>query len=81
MKWILLWKVIICKKEKNESTRRIKNYPEDNTSIVRLFDDGTSYLLIDQWPMEDEQKFKEEEMDDFKSLFKPIIRSRGNTRR
>jgi hypothetical protein len=51
----------------------IKNYPEDNTPIIRVFDDGTSYLLIDEWPMEDDDRFSEDEVDNFEEILFELL--------
>lgn len=51
----------------------IKNYPEDNTPIVRVFDDGTSYLLIDECPMEDDNRFSENEVNNFEKILSSLL--------
>lgn len=51
----------------------IKNYPEDSTPIVRVFDDGTSYLLIDEWPMEDDNRFSENEVNNFEKILSSLL--------
>ncbi|APU09453.1 MAG: hypothetical protein ABJD66_15580 [Cellulophaga sp.] len=51
----------------------LKNYPEDNTPIIRVFDDGTSYLLIDEWPMEDDNRFTDDEIDNFEQILSDLL--------
>ncbi len=47
----------------------VKNYPENNTPIIRVFDDGTSYLLIDEM----EEIFTEDEIDDFEDMLTSLL--------
>ena len=50
----------------------IKGYPKDNTPLINVFDDGTSYLLIDDWPMEDDDRFTDNEVANFEQILRSI---------
>lgn len=52
---------------------KIKNYPEENTPIINVFDDNISYLLIDEWPMENENKFSKNEIDNFEEILSELL--------
>ncbi len=47
----------------------VKNYPENNTPVIRVFDDATSYLLIDE--MED--IFSEEDVDNLEEILSSLL--------
>lgn len=51
----------------------IKNYPEDNTPTINILDDGTSYLLIDEWPIEDDNRFSKNEIDNFEKILSELL--------
>lgn len=51
----------------------IKNYPEDNTPTINILDDGTSYLLIDEWPIEDDNRFSKNEIDNFEEILSELL--------
>lgn len=51
----------------------IKNYPDDNTPVIRVFNDGTSYLLIDEWPLEDDDRFTESEVNNFEKILSDLL--------
>lgn len=50
-----------------------KNYPEENTPIINVFDCNISYLLIDEWPMENENKFSKNEIDNFEEILSELL--------
>lgn len=52
---------------------KIKNYPEENTPIINVFDDNISYLLIDEWPMENENKFSKNEINNFEEILSELL--------
>lgn len=51
----------------------IKSYPEDNTPIINVLDDDTSYLLIDEWPIEDDDRFSKNEIDNFEKILSDLL--------
>lgn len=50
----------------------VKNYPEDNTPIINVLDNETSFLLIDEWPMEDDDRFSESEIENFEKILSDL---------
>ncbi|KGN81623.1 hypothetical protein HW49_03990 [Porphyromonadaceae bacterium COT-184 OH4590] len=53
----------------------IKNYPEDNTPVIRVFDNGTSFLLFEQFPMDEEEDyFSEEESDNLGEVLTALLK-------
>ncbi|MFJ1321901.1 hypothetical protein ACILDT_02700 [Capnocytophaga canis] len=52
----------------------INNYPEDNTPVINVFDNGTSFLLFEEFPMDEEENyFSEEESDNFEQILSELI--------
>lgn len=47
-------------------------YPKDNTPLITILDNGTSYLLFDQWPMA-EHYFSDEEIDQFEQMLSDLV--------
>ncbi len=47
----------------------VKNYPENNTPVIRVFDDSTSYLLIDE--MDD--IFEEDDLDNLEEILSSLL--------
>lgn len=45
---------------------RIKNYPFNNTPIVRVFDEYFTYLIFEEFPMNDERYFSKQEEESLK---------------
>lgn len=45
----------------------INHYPEDNTPVINVFDNGTSFLLFEEFPMD------EEESDNFEQILSELI--------
>lgn len=53
----------------------VNNYPEDNTPVIRVFDNGMSFLLFEEFPMnEDEDYFSEEESDNFEEILSNLLK-------
>lgn len=53
----------------------IKNSPEDNTPIINVLDNGTSYLLFNEWPMDDDY-FSDDEIDNFEQILSSIVEAK-----
>ncbi|CEN47369.1 conserved hypothetical protein [Capnocytophaga canis] len=52
----------------------INHYPEDNTPVINVFDNGTSFLLFEEFPMDEEENyFSEEESDNFEQILSELI--------
>ncbi|MFJ1438203.1 hypothetical protein ACILPE_00510 [Capnocytophaga canimorsus] len=52
----------------------VNNYPEDNTPVINVFDNGTSFLLFEEFPMDEEENyFSEEESDNFEQILSELI--------
>ncbi|MFJ1352175.1 hypothetical protein [Capnocytophaga canimorsus] len=52
----------------------INNYPKDNTPVINVFDNGTSFLLFEEFPMDEEENyFSEEESDNFEQILSELI--------
>ncbi|PUV24396.1 hypothetical protein [Sphingobacterium athyrii] len=51
----------------------VKNYPVENTPIIRIFDENFSYLLIDNWPLEDDERFSDDEVDKFEAILSDLL--------
>ncbi|MGT2742192.1 hypothetical protein [Streptococcus plurextorum] len=54
----------------------IKNSPEDNTPIINVLDNGTSYLLFNEWPMDDDY-FSDDEIDNFEQILSSIVEAKA----
>lgn len=51
----------------------VENYPADSTPVIRIFDESFSYLLIDEWPLEDDDRFSEDEVDNFEAILSKLL--------
>lgn len=51
----------------------VNNYPTDNTPLIRIFEENFSYLLIDEWPLEDDERFSDNEIDNFEDILCKLL--------
>lgn len=51
----------------------VKNYPSENTPLIRIFDENFSYLLIDEWPLEDDERFSDDEIENFEVILTELL--------
>lgn len=52
---------------------RIKNYPFKNTPIVRVFDEYFTYLIFEEFPMNDERYFSKQEEESLKYRLSQLL--------
>jgi len=51
----------------------VENYPSENTPLIRIFDENFSYLLTDEWPLEDDDRFSDDEVDNFEAILTDLL--------